>query len=435
MSYPTILPRAEEDSAAELLPDHAAADAYILELYSELLRRQPAEAEREGWVTAILAGQSFAQVREAFVASDEYRDARRLEEFKAAVLASGLFDAAWYARTYADVVAAGLDPLDHYCQFGRFEHRAPNGYLDPIWYGNRAATAEAGDALLDYMRTGERHGLTPGPNFDPEWYRNAYKLPEDVSPLAHFLRHRNGRRFAPCPRLWSLTGLPPEQDAGDENDPFQKYLAPGDDLANAVATDLALLGPSGLFDENYYQIVNDDVFSSGMDALTHYCVFGWKEKRNPNFYFQTDWYSATNPEVERLGVNPLVHYKLVGEPAGRRPVVFFEPDWYRKTYGLEPGASPLAHYLAHRRSQRFSPNSLFDPEWYLAHCGELLHHRRDPFAHYLVAGMHQDLQPSPQFDAAAWRRQAQGRPTRAFRYSQSPERDNPLVHYLLTHYK
>jgi len=278
-------------------------------------------------------------------------------------------------------------------------------------------------------------GIPPGPHFDPAWYRENYNLDHGVSALAHFLQHRTTHKFAPCARLWSVTQLLPDQAAPDETDPFLPFLTSGQDPEEEAAAEIALVAASGLFDTNFYQVINADVFNAGIDPLTHFCAFGWKEARNPNFYFNAAWYVATNPEVERLRVNPLVHYRLVGEAAGRRPVVFFEPDWYRQRYKLPPEASPLAHYLAHRRHQTHSPNSLFDPAWYLAHCGEKLHARRDPFAHYLVAGMTRDLQPSATFDAAAWRRQALGRPTRRFRYGQSPDRDNPLVHYLLTHYR
>lgn len=38
---------------------------------------------------------------------------------------SHAFDAAWYLQAYPDVAGAGLDPLDHYLKFGRYEGRLP----------------------------------------------------------------------------------------------------------------------------------------------------------------------------------------------------------------------------------------------------------------------------------------------------------------------
>ena len=88
----------------------------------------------------------------------------------------------------------------------------------------------------------------------------------------------------------------------------------------------------------------------------------------------------------------------MGEQAGRRPVIYFDPAWYREAYGLAAGVSPLAHYLVHRRGQGYAPNALFDPAWYIAHSATPVHRNRDPFTHFLIAGMHQDVRPSPAFD-------------------------------------
>ena len=70
---------------------------------------------------------------------------------------------------------------------------------------------------------------------------------------------------------------------------------------------------------------------------THFCRYGWRERRKPNLYFDTHWYLETNPAVARLQINPLVHYVLEGEAADRRPVPYFNPGWYRKTYSIELG--------------------------------------------------------------------------------------------------
>lgn len=39
---------------------------------------------------------------------------------------AGMFDAAWYNRTYRDVAASGMDPLRHFVCHGASEGRAPN---------------------------------------------------------------------------------------------------------------------------------------------------------------------------------------------------------------------------------------------------------------------------------------------------------------------
>lgn len=422
------LPVPAGDPASEA--EREDAERHVLTLYRMLLKREPGRAEREGWVKVLLDGLSPDDARAAFLLSPEYQGLQRDAELVTRITATRLFDKAWYLQRYPDVAAAGFDPLRHYCGPGRSEERAPNPYFAPLWYRAHAGTPLETDALLDYAERGEAAGLAPGPDFDPAWYRAVYRLSADASPLAHFLQHREAGGFAPSPRLWGVA----RQAAPGAGDPFTPWLDGSGDPFERAAPDAGLLEPAGLFDANHYQIVNNDVFDSGLDPLAHYCAFGWREGRNPNFYFSNSWYLATNPEVAPLGVNPLLHYLLVGEAAERRPVVYFDPGWYRRTYGVPPGHSALAHYLAHRHTGMFSPTPLFDPVWYRAHCGRILHPRRDLFAHFLVAGMRADLQPSARFDPSAWRARRHGRRSRHFVQTLTPERDNPLIDYLLAHY-
>lgn len=418
-----------------LFVERASAEATVLELYRELLARVPPEPERAGWIATLLHGAPPGEVRAAITRSQEYTDRCRVVAERNAIARTGLFDAAWYLLTYRDVADAGLDPLDHYVRFGRVEGRAANAYLADNWYRQRTGIPTEVDVLLDYADRGEAIGLPPGPSFDPVWYRDVYSLGDAVSPLAHFLANRSAGRFAPCPRLWSVTNATIDPTASSSSDPFLPYLAAAEEFSESAAPDMAVLAASGLFDANHYLLANHDVMNSELDPLFHYCVFGWKESRNPNVYFDTRWYTMTNPEVTRLRINPLVHYLLVGERQDRRPIVYFEPSWYRSKYGLAESASTLAHFLANRHGQIVSPNSLFDPVWFAARAGRRLLHRHDPFAHYLFVGTWQDLQPSASFDAIAWRKASRGRRTRHFTGLLHPDKDNPLVDYMLSAYR
>ena len=49
-----------------------------------------------------------------------------------AVKESGLFDPAWYARRYPDVVGEGIDPAVHYAVHGGREGRWPH----PLFHGD-----------------------------------------------------------------------------------------------------------------------------------------------------------------------------------------------------------------------------------------------------------------------------------------------------------
>ena len=347
--------------------------------------------------------------------------------------AGGLVDAAWYLQRYPDIARAGADPLDHFARFGGEEGRWPNGWFDPAWY--REQHPEAGitglDALLHYQREGDRRGLRPVPAFDPAWYRAAYRVPEERLALAHFLPVRGSGRYLPGPELYAVPRLAKyRDDVVNGVDPFEHYRRDVMQAGAPAWPDIEIAAGSGLLDDNYYLINGSDVHEARLSPADHFCRYGWREGRQPNIYFDTSWYLRTNPDVARLGINPLVHYVLEGEALDRRPVPWFQPGWYRRTYAVPAEQPALAHFLAHRRSQTVSPTSLFDVAWFVARHRDRLGPERDPFAFYLQAGTLEDIDPSPGFDAAAYRRRHLGRPSRAFRHLVTPEQHNPLVHCL-----
>lgn len=355
----------------------------------------------------------------------------------AAAALAQVFDRAWYARRNPDVIAAGVDPLHHFLQWGWDEGRWPNRYFDPRWYrqANPDVVAAGLDPLLHYLRNGEAEGRPPHALFDPAWYRTAYRVPDGQGVLAHFLAHCATRRMAPGPSLWAVPFLPPYSDdltAG--RDPIEHFLDDCEALGREPFPDPGVVAASGLVEDNYYLINGSDVHAAGLDPADHYCRYGWREQRRPNIYFDPVWYARTNPEVMRLQVNPLLHYIVVGEAAGRRPVPFFDPGWYRQAHRVPPEQLALSHYLAHRRTQTVSPTPLFDVADYVRRFAADLRPGRDPFAHYLQAAMRRDIDPGPDFDAAQYRRRHMGRPSRAFAHALRPDEANPLVHFLRATY-
>jgi hypothetical protein len=351
---------------------------------------------------------------------------------------SGLFEGAWYLTRYTDVSGAELDPLQHFYHYGWQEGRWPNPYFDPDWYLAEYPDVKlsAMNPLLHYQRHGDAEGRRPIQHFDPAWYRAAYGLPADALALAHFLTQRGSGKFAPVPELYAVLHIPPyRDDPASADDPFQHYL---DDMAEAkrdLLPDFDVLTAADIVDPNYYLINGSDVHEAELDPVEHFCRHGWREYRKPNIYFDTRWYLRTNPVVERMKINPVAHYVLEGEAAGRRPVPYFDPLWYRETYAIPEGQNALAHFLTHRRSQMYSPTPMFDVKWYVEQHAEEVRGNRDPFAHFLHVGTYRDLDPSPTFNAAVYRKRHIGRPSRTFKHLMHPDRDNPLIHFLRTDYR
>lgn len=338
-----------------------------------------------------------------------------------------LFDEAWYRSAYPDVAASGMSALDHWRSFGYHEGRQPNFYFEPRWYleKNPDVVASGLHPLLHYTLFGEAEGRKPSPFFNPAWYRSVFALVQGDSALGHFLKHRSSGCVAPSPVFYSARRSCPHG-----TDVFAPLIIEMRNRNGCYLPNVSCIGSVGLFDTNFYLIHGTDVLESSLDPVEHFCRFGWREGRNPNLYFDTNWYLATNPDVAGSDVNPLSHYAIEGESRGCHPTPYFDPPWYRQTYGLEAGQNALAHFLAHRRSQRYSPTPLFDVQWYMSQCGDLIGPDRDPFAHYLQFGTINDLNPSPEFDAAEYRKRHLGRISRAFPQLMHPHAQNPLVHYL-----
>lgn len=107
------------------------------------------------------------------------------------LLEYGLFDEAWYTATYADVKAAGFDPLVHYVNLGDAEGRRPNPYFDPLFYRQQfgASPPTSVCALYHYARMGEALGLAASKTFSAQNYLSCN--PQLRSwldrPLTHFL--------------------------------------------------------------------------------------------------------------------------------------------------------------------------------------------------------------------------------------------------------
>jgi glycosyltransferase involved in cell wall biosynthesis len=122
---------------------------------------------------------------------------------------SGLFDRKFYLATYADVDAAGMDPLRHYIDFGAREMRSPNPWFDANYYRTQFGQFPVGfNPLLHYIESGEQLGFRPHPKFDPTRYRNFFPVVDraKVSALWHFLNFGSAgliqtRRYTPPRRI------------------------------------------------------------------------------------------------------------------------------------------------------------------------------------------------------------------------------------------
>lgn len=142
---------------AQQLPVQDVIDAtrYVANILDDREKASPtvATASQQA-VSAEFAAGAGAPERSAGVSPDD----------RAAVLASPLFDEAWYVLHHPEVNASPLDPVDHFLQIGGALGYAPSADFDAGGYLRRYQdVADSGtNPLLHFIRYGEKEGRLAG---------------------------------------------------------------------------------------------------------------------------------------------------------------------------------------------------------------------------------------------------------------------------------
>ncbi|MDP4528993.1 hypothetical protein Q3O59_08120 [Alkalimonas delamerensis] len=89
----------------------------------------------------------------------------QLQRDSGLLFTSEYFDADWYLATYPDVAEAGINPAEHYLQYGANEGRFPSLQFDGNWYLQRYPdVAKAGlNPLLHFIKHGQAEGRQVSP--------------------------------------------------------------------------------------------------------------------------------------------------------------------------------------------------------------------------------------------------------------------------------
>ncbi len=196
------------------------------------------------------------------------------------------FDATFYRANNSDVDFAEIEPLEHYCLFGRFEGRRPTSEADC-----RDVLSERGRAVYDLLADA----------IDASGYFGSAAIAEgsDIDPLLHYFAWGHERGFS--------------------------------------------FGSS--FEPQYYLDTNQDVRMHGLDPLVHYSEFGVYERRltSPGHrlieapsgwihradairpFFDTEFYITQLPWIADTTVDAPSHYLRFGEAAGYWPTPTFNP--------------------------------------------------------------------------------------------------------------
>lgn len=199
------------------------------------------------------------------------------------------FDPDFYAAVYTDL-PPGMSELWHYRIQGWREARDPAPWFSSHFYWidhpklNRAKI----EPFHHYLTKGRYEG-------------------REVRPSRHAVAYLSRLDWSPEPYGFEafVTGPPPGAAQGQ--------LPPA-----SISKAQARAAVSEAFDAAFYQAVNPDVASSGMDPLAHFLITGWLEGRDPTPRFSVGDYLDAYPDVAAAGVNPFAHYLIAGRAEGRQ---------------------------------------------------------------------------------------------------------------------
>jgi O-antigen biosynthesis protein len=274
------------------------------------------------------------------------------------LLRSGLFDPHFYLKNNPDVAASGAEPLAHYLSKGFTEHRQPGPLFDARYYLHQVPDLNRGlsNPLLHYLAIGRYQGLRPNPLFDPEYL--GWQLSDDSSHVDPFSCFLQGE-------------LP------------QKYPN----------------SPSPYFDPHFYCRKYPDaahLLTNPVAAYIHFLKIGRAENRQPSAYFDTAFYLDRTPVLREMGLDPISHYCMFGYRELKSPSPVFDAAFYVRTYGLAEGYDPFAHYLRDQGHDDRRPCPWFEPAFYKEAYLSRLVDAPLPLKHFIESGLREGLYPNHQ---------------------------------------
>lgn len=204
-----------------------------------------------------------------------------------------------------------------------------SGLFDLAWFRarNPRSPRNLEAAVAWFLAAPSSKDLDPGPGFSSRRYLRANPDVEaaGINALLHFLRHGRAEGRA------SYAVVEPSQ----------------------ADLDLETLRGSALFDADFYLDANADVRDAGIDPLEHYLRHGAGEGRWPNPWFDPHWYRERH-QAPGDATNPLAHYATAPARADAWTSEWFDGRYYRARYpdADAPGLTPLEHFLRHGVDER-----------------------------------------------------------------------------------
>jgi hypothetical protein len=293
----------------------------------------------------------------------------------------GLFDEAFYLRTYPDVGRAPIPPLVHYAETGAREGRQPHPLFDAKYYlAHNADVRECvANPLLHFVRHGAIAGRDPHPLFSIRYYlaANPDVKATGLDPLSHYIKFANQKGLIPHPLFDPTFYLDQSADARAlAVNPLTHFVEYGARDGRS---------PHPLFDAKFYLKECGGASRVSVNPLLHYLKAGLRESHDPHPLFQNSFYLGQVAELQHLGITPLQHFVESGVHEGRQPNPLFDPIWYLQTYPdvANSGQNVLAYYATRGWKEGHDPSPGFSTTYYLQANSDAAAVGLCPLEHYL----------------------------------------------------
>jgi glycosyltransferase involved in cell wall biosynthesis len=248
------------------------------------------------------------------------------------------FDPVYYTENNPDVAGSGLDPLEHYINYGQSEGRLPR---DPLKEDDFFQLKAQENSLLD---------------FDPIFYLANYPdvKASKLTPLEHYIAFG--------------------KDEGRYKSDKELFLAQAAGLEDVIS--------KGIID--IIQILEPNRTITNENYLKKYVLYMFSEK-----YYRNSASLESNQSRAQL----LVHFIISGIPNGKSPGPLFDTEYYLDILE-ERGilidldrSSPFEHWLSYGVEKRISPTPLFSEKDYIELNNDLIGYPGWVFDHFLLYGI------------------------------------------------
>lgn len=123
------------------------------------------------------------------------KDLQPIDENLDVIIKSGLFKESYYIENYPDVASSGVNPIEHYCNYGWREQRNPNGIFNTHYYlaKNQDVATSGMNPFVHWLKFGQYEGRkTNLVLLDPVAQNNVF------APQVLFVSHEASQTGAPA---------------------------------------------------------------------------------------------------------------------------------------------------------------------------------------------------------------------------------------------